>query len=47
MYFMDVKNSGTRSGFLISSYFIKDSEFTAVIFPFARLSQFFLGEYIT
>ena len=29
---MAVKNSGTRSGFLIYSYF-KDSVFTAIIFP--------------
>ena len=43
---MAVKNSGTRSGFLIYLYF-KDSVFTAIIFPFARFSQFFLGGYIT
>ena len=29
---MGVKNSGTRSGFLIYSYF-KDSVFTTIIFP--------------
>ena len=46
MHFMAVKNSRTRSGFLIYSYF-KDNVFTAVIFPFARFSQFFLGEYVT
>lgn len=46
MHSMAVKNSRARSGFLIYSYF-KDSVFTAVIFPFARLSLFSLGEYIT
>ena len=42
MHSMAVKNSRARSGFLIYSYF-KDSVFTAVIFPFARLSLFSLG----
>ena len=46
MHFMTVKNSRTRSGFLNYSYF-KNSVFTAVIFPLARFSLFFLGEYIT
>ena len=45
MYFLGVKNSGTRSDFLIYSYF-KDSVFTAIFFPFSRLFLFFLGTHL-
>ena len=43
---MGVKNSGTRSGFLIYSY-LKTGVYLQQLFPFARFSQFFLGEYVT
>ena len=39
---MGVKNSGTRSGFLIYSYF-KDSVFTAIIFPLLGFLSSFWG----
>ena len=42
MHVMAVKNSGTRAGFLIYSYF-KDSVFTAIIFPFLGFLSSFYG----
>ena len=39
---MGVKNSGTRSGFLIYSYF-KDSVFTEIIFPLLGFFVLFRG----
>ena len=42
MHFMAVKNSRTRSGFLIYSYF-KDSVFTEIIFPLLGFLSSFQG----